>query len=75
MCERGRDEEGEDEGGERPEWPVEVRSGREVGGGVRGREGVERVEAAEEDLKGSDKLRSRVVLEARTVLVSTSKWC
>jgi len=49
--ERGRDEEGEDERGERPERPVEVGRGREVGGGVRGGEGVERVDAAEEDLR------------------------
>ena len=48
--EGGGDEEGEDECGERPEGPVEVRRGREVGGGVRWGEGVERVDTAEEDL-------------------------
>lgn len=48
--ERGRDEQGEDERGERPERPVEVGRGREVGGRVCGREGVERVDAAKEYL-------------------------
>jgi hypothetical protein len=50
MREGGRDEEGKDERGERPERPVEVGRGREVGGRVCGREGVERVEAAKEYL-------------------------
>lgn len=50
MGERGRDEEREYERCERPEGPVEVRRRREVGRGVRGGEGVERVGAAEEDL-------------------------
>lgn len=50
MGEGGRDEEGKDEGGEGPERPVEVGRGREVGGRVCGREGVERVEAAKEYL-------------------------
>ena len=49
--ERGRDEEREYERCECPERPVEVRRGREVGGSVRGRKGVERIGAAEEDLK------------------------
>jgi len=50
MREGGRDEEGKDERGERPERPVEVGRGREVGGRVRGREGIERVEAAKDYL-------------------------
>jgi len=49
--EGGRDEEGENEGGERPERPVEVGRGREVGSGVCWREWIEGVDAAEEDLK------------------------
>ena len=48
--EGGRDEEGKDERGERPERPVEVGRGRQVGGRVRGREGIERVDAAGEYL-------------------------
>ena len=51
MGERGRDEEREYERCEGPERPIEVRRGREVGGSVRGRKGVERIGAAEEDLK------------------------
>jgi len=47
--EGGRDEEGEDEGRERPEGPVEVGRGREVEGGVCWGEGIEGVDAAEED--------------------------
>jgi hypothetical protein len=83
--ERGRDEQGEDERGERPERPVEVGRGREVGGRVCGREGVERVDAAKEYLVTQWKFNSlksprvgeRVIDWERglTVLVSTSKWC
>lgn len=51
MGERGCDEEGEYECGERPERPVEVGRGREVGGGVGGREGIERVDTAKDDLE------------------------
>jgi hypothetical protein len=51
MCEGGRDEEGEDECRERPEWPVEIGRGREVGGRVRRGEGVEGVDASKEYLK------------------------
>jgi hypothetical protein len=50
MGKRGRDEEEEDEGCERPERPVEVGRGREVGGSVGRREGVERVDTAKDDL-------------------------
>ena len=50
VCERGGDKEGEDERGERPEGAVEVWRGREVRGGVGGREGVERVDTAKDDL-------------------------
>jgi hypothetical protein len=49
-----------------------------VGGGVRGGEGVERVDAAEEDLKegeGLELLCGDDGWNKRTVLVSTSKWC
>jgi hypothetical protein len=49
--EGGRDEEGEDEGGQRPERSVEVGRGREVGGSVGGREGIECVDTAKEDLE------------------------
>ena len=70
MCEGGRDEEGEDERGERPEGPVEVRRGREVGGGVRWGEGVERVEAAEEDLK-----RTRKLLCSTGKCADVRFWC
>jgi hypothetical protein len=48
--ERGCYEEGEDESGERPEWSVEVGRGREVGGSVGRREGIECVNTAEDDL-------------------------
>ena len=48
--ERGGDEEGEDERGERPKRAVEVRRGREVRGGVGGRKGIERVDTAKDDL-------------------------
>jgi hypothetical protein len=48
--EGGRDEEGKDERGERPERPVEVGRGRQVGGRERGRDGIERVDAAGEYL-------------------------
>lgn len=51
MGERGCDEEGEDEGRECPEWPVEVGRGGEVGGSVGGREGIECVDTAKEDLE------------------------
>lgn len=62
MREGGRDEEGKDERGERPERPVEVGRGREVGGRVCGREGIERVDAAKEylvrvSLSGSPRAR------------------
>ncbi|SRR6266851_6108565 len=57
--ERGRDEQGEDERGERPERPVEVGRGREVGGRVCGREGVERVDAAKEYLVTQWKFNSQ----------------
>ena len=50
VCERGGDEEREDERGERPEGAVEVGRGREVRGGVGGREGIERVDTAKDDL-------------------------
>ena len=50
MREGGRDEEGKDERGERPERTVEVGRGRQVGGRVCGRERVERVDAAGEYL-------------------------
>jgi hypothetical protein len=48
---RGCDEEGEDKGCERPERPVEVGRGGEVGGSVGGREGIECVDTAKEDLE------------------------
>jgi hypothetical protein len=51
MGKRGRDEEEEDERCERPERPVEVGRGREVGGSVGRREGVERVDTAKDDLE------------------------
>jgi hypothetical protein len=69
--EGGRDEECEDERCERPEWPVEVRGGCEVGGGVRGGEGVERVDAAEEDLKGKKKKTER----SRSCLLCNETHC
>ena len=77
MGEGGRDEEGEDKRGECPEGPVEVRRRREVGRGVRWGERVERVDAAEEDLKKISVcvFLSRRYVCRRTVLVSTSKWC
>jgi hypothetical protein len=49
--ERGCDEEGEDEGRESPERPVKVGRGREVGGSVGRREGVECVDTAKDDLE------------------------
>ena len=75
--ERGRDEEREYERCEGPERPIEVRRGREVGGSVRGRKGVERIGAAEEDLKRTqeDAFDIGISFCRRTVLVSTSKWC
>jgi hypothetical protein len=51
VSERGCDEEGEDEGCERPERSVKVGCGREVGGGVGRREGVECVDTAKDDLE------------------------
>ena len=54
MGERGRHEEGENERGERPERSVEVGRGVQVGGGVCGREGVERVDTAKEDLSSEN---------------------
>ena len=80
MGERGCDEKGEDESRERPERPVEVRRRRKVGGGVRRREGIECVDAAEEDLIKYWKFSPRESPpgeEGRrpTVFVSTSKWC
>lgn len=81
MREGGRDEEGKDERGERPERPVEVGRGREVGGRVCGREGIERVDAAKDYLgrvRGGNSVsldQPRVREEKLTVLVSTSKWC
>jgi hypothetical protein len=49
--ERGCDEEGEDKRRERPERPVKVGCGREVGGSVGRREGVECVDTAIDDLE------------------------
>ena len=51
MGERGCDEEGKNEGCERPERPVEVGQGREMGGSVGRREGVEGVDTAKDDLE------------------------
>lgn len=51
MGERGRDEEEEDKRCERPERPVEVGCGVEVGGSVGRREGVECVDTAKDDLE------------------------
>ena len=81
MREGGRDEEGKDERCERPERPVEVGRGREVGGRVCGREGIERVDAAKDYLveRGCGNSVSLDHPECGrrklTVLVSTSKWC
>ena len=83
MGERGRDEEGEDKGCERPEWPVEIGRGREVGRRIRRREGIEGVDASKEYLKRGEFSSPRVGREGRrefierelTVFVSTSKWC
>jgi hypothetical protein len=49
--ERGCNEEGEDEGRERPERPVKVGRGGEVGRSVGRREGVECVDTAKDDLE------------------------
>ena len=51
MREGGGDEEAEDKGVERPERSVEVGRRREVGGGVGGRERIERVDTAKDDLE------------------------
>ena len=59
MRERGRDEEGEDECCERPEWPIEVGRGREVSGRVCWREGIEGVDTTKEYLKRSEFSRGR----------------
>lgn len=72
--ERGRDEEREYERCECPERPVEVRRGREVGGGVRGRKRVERIGTAEEDLyikKGLRKLLFAFIYH----FVDARFWC
>ena len=51
MGERGCDEEGEYEGRERPEWPVKVGGGCEMGGSVGWREWIECVDTAKDDLE------------------------
>ena len=56
MGERGCDEEGEDEGRESPERPVKVGRGREVGGSVGRRKGVECVDTAKDDLDGASSI-------------------
>lgn len=81
MGERGCDEEGEDEGRERPERPVKVGRGREVGGSVGRRQGVECVDTAKDDLvvfqfSGLTTERKNGGRKKKpTVLVSMSKWC
>jgi hypothetical protein len=76
--ERGCHEEGEDERSERPERPVKVGRGRQVGGGVRRREGVKGVHTAGKNLYSERGLMSQKASGMggkHTVLVSTSKWC
>ena len=68
---RGRDEEREYERCECPERPIEVRRGREVGGSVRGRKGVERIGAAEEDLKRTQEDAFDIGIS----FVDTRFWC
>jgi hypothetical protein len=63
--ERGCHKEGEYERGESPERSVEVGSGRQVGGSVGRREGVESVDAAKEDLSSKKKKSENSVFRVR----------